>query len=128
MTNLELVESYQEQVDARLIKINLVEDYDVPPEDLYIDGNFNPYFEVDNNYTDVPIEINFYVNSIADITSDEVWLDNIDREFVRTVNHEMTHLQQYRDGTFIFDWDGEYMDNPNEIEAYANEGTGSFLN
>ena len=125
MTNLELVKSYQEQVDASKIRVNFVEDFDVPQGDLYIDGAFNPHFESDE---DVPIEINFYVNSHADIDdSDIVWMDNIDHEFVMTVNHEMTHLLQLQEGRFIFDWTGAYEDNPNEIEAYANEGNGRLF-
>ena len=125
MTNLELVKSYQEQVDSSRIRVELVEDYDVPQGDMYIDGAFNPHFEKDE---DVPIEINFYVNSIADIDdTDTVWMDNIDHEFVMTVNHEMTHLLQLQEGRFIFDWTGAYEDNPNEIEAYASEGNGRLF-
>ena len=129
MTNLDLVKSYQAQVDANRIRVNLVEDYDVPQGDMYIDGAFNPLFEADE---DVPIEINFYVNSIADIEDPDtfcggIWLDNIDEEFVKTVNHEMTHLRQLQEGRFIFDWTGAYEDNPNEIEAYASEGSGRLI-
>ena len=124
-TNEDLANHYQQQVDATKITVTLKEDYDVPSDDLYIGGFFNPYFQEDES---VPIEIIFWVNSIADIdTTDTFWMDNIDSEFVQTVNHEMTHLLQLQEGRFLFDWNGSYEDNPNEIEAIANEGTGRLF-
>ena len=124
-TNKDLVESYQQQVDANFIKVNFVEDYDVPQGDLYIDGYFNPYFKEDES---IAIEINFYANSHADIdTTDDFWMDNIDSEFVKTINHEMTHMLQLNEGRFIFNWTGAYEDNPNEQEAQDNEGTGRLF-
>ncbi len=127
MTNQDMVEDYQMQVDDQIIEVILVEDYDVPQGEMFVQGFFNMYFKEDGELT--PITVEFIVNTNADIDLTSEELDNIDKEFVRTVNHEMVHLEQWKEGRFIENWDGEYMDNPNEIEAYDREGDGSlFLN
>jgi len=125
MTHEDLVEYYQEQVDKELIEFVLVEDDDVRQGDTYIQGFFNIHFYEDGDNTPIQVEIITYLD--ADIDDSE--LDAIDSEVVKTVNHEMIHYNQWIEGRFITDWTGEYADNPNEIEAYANEGSGSlFLN
>lgn len=127
MTNKALRAFYQDQVDSELIQISLIEYHACPQDSIFVEGHFNPYFEEES--LSKPIEITLVVNTIdADlINSSADFLSLLDEEFVKTVNHEMCHLEQYREGRFIFDWEGEYMDNPNEKEAYAAEGSGSIF-
>ena len=127
MQNLELLKQYQATVNGDIIEVTIIEDYDVPTDAIYIEGSFDPNF--DDDWDQMPIEITFLVNTIeADVSLTKEEFDKLDAEFVRTVNHEMTHYNQLKEGRFIFNWDGEYLDNPNEIEAYANEGNGSIFN
>ena len=124
MTYQDLVKDYQEQVDSEVVEVALVEDYDVPQHACYVGGFFDPnWFE---NGAKTPIQVVLLVNSNADVEENKEHLDGIDSEFVMTLNHESIHLQQWKEGRFIEDWDGDYMENPNEIEAYANEGKGKL--
>mgnify|MGYP001278649283 CR=1 FL=1 len=123
MTHKGLVRYYQHQVEDELIEVLIVEDADIPEGETYIQGFFNNYFDGDGDKTPIQIEIITKYN--ADVDDSE--LDAIDSEFIKTVNHEMTHYTQWIEGRFITDWTGDYADNPNEIEAYANEGTGSLF-
>lgn len=123
MTHKDLVKYYQEQVEDDLVEVVLVEDEDVPCHETWIQGFFNNHFDEDGE--DTPIQIEIITNRDADIDIDE--LDAIDSEIVKTVNHEMTHYTQWIEGRYITDWTGCYADNPNEIEAYNNEGSGRLL-
>ena len=126
MTHRGLVRFYQHEVDRKLgegvVQVQFIADEDVRQHDTYVQGFFDIYW-FENGY-DAPIllEIISYCN--ADIEDSE--LELLDAEVSTTVNHELIHLKQKEEGRFIEDWDGEYQDNPNEIEAYADEGKGTF--
>tara|TARA_R110001592_G_scaffold150903_1_gene376956 strand:+ start:404 stop:796 length:393 start_codon:yes stop_codon:yes gene_type:complete len=126
MTHKSLVEFYQEQVDKQLgegmVEVLLVEDEDVRQGDIYVQGFFDVYWMEHGASTPIQLEVITYCD--ADINEDE--LEAIDLEASLTVNHELVHLQQYEEGRYIEVWDGDYNDNPNEIEAYAKESEGRF--
>jgi len=126
MTHKGLVEFYQEQVDRQLgegvVQVDFIADEDVRPHETYVQGFFDVYW-LENGY-DAPILLEIISYCDADIEDSE--FDLLDAEASTTVNHELIHLQQYNDGRFIEDWSGDYHDNPNEIEAYANEDKGTF--
>lgn len=126
MTHLGLVRFYQDQVDKKLgegiVEVIFVADEDVRPHDTYVQGFFDIYWFENGSGAPIQLEIIAYCN--ADIEDEE--LEGLDSETSLTVNHELIHLEQYDAGKFIEDWDGEYEDNPNEIEAYANEDKGTF--
>jgi hypothetical protein len=126
MTHRGLVRFYQHEVDRQLgegvVQVQFIADEDVRPHDTYVQGFFDLYW-FENCY-DAPILLQIIAYCNADIDDSE--LDGLDTEASITVNHELIHLKQEQEGRFIEDWDGEYQDNPNEIEAYADEGKGTF--
>lgn len=126
MTHEGLIKFYQEEADRQLgegvVQVDFIADEDVRPHETYVQGFFDVYW-LENGY-DAPILLEIISYCDADIDDSE--LELLDTEASITVNHELIHLQQYNEGRFIEDWSGEYNDNPNEIEAYANEGKGTF--
>lgn len=126
MTHEGLIKFYQEEADRQLgegvVQVDFIADEDVRPHETYVQGFFDVYW-LENGY-DAPILLEIISYCDADIEDSE--LELLDNEVSITVNHELIHLQQYNEGRFIEDWSGEYNDNPNEIEAYANEGKGTF--
>jgi len=126
MTHEGLIKFYQEEADRQLgegvVQVDFIADEDVKPHETYVQGFFDVYW-FENGY-DAPILLEIISYCDADIEDSE--LELLDTEASITVNHELIHLQQYNEGRFIEDWNGSYDDNPNEIEAYANEGKGTF--
>ena len=107
-----LEEYYQEQVDSELITVKFVEDEDVRQMDFFVQGWFNPSWLECGEETPILVELIVYIN--ADVPEED--MGAIDEEFIKTVNHEMVHLEQFEDGRFFL-----MSEEEREEEAYSKE-------
>ncbi len=125
MTPEDYAEEYRSMVEEEIVEIVVVEDDDCRQDDLFVTGSFNPCFERES--LSKPIRIEIICNtSDAWVNLTEKELKHFDSEFVRTVTHELVHLEQYQEGRFLINWKGDYLENPNETEAYEREYDGNF--
>ena len=121
MTYKDLVKLHNKNSPSR-VEVRLVEDDDVPQGECYVQGWFNHLWQECAENTPAVAEVAVNVN--ADIPEEEV--EALVNEIVVAINHELVHDEQHREGRYIEVWEGEYVDNPNEIEAYAREGKSEY--
>ena len=109
----ELVRNVNDATPAN-VEVVLIED-----DEVFVGGYFDPnWFE---NAANTPVIVE--VRAPADAVVEDVVVN----EIITTVNHELVHNEQFEEGRYIEDYEGEYMENINEIEAYARESDHEFF-